>query len=132
MAILNHTDLIGMEMVVECLYSFVRIYCQNLWNLKWEFFVELNLREKNGSYVCSHNPKYSRISYHLSNIGKDLNVLTSKYGNIILTGGFNAEPIVTPISDFCEIYNLKNKIKDKTFQKSKQTELYWSDNYKQT
>ena len=33
--------------------------------------------------------------------------------NIMLVGDFNAEPGDT-VSDFCEIYNLKNKIKKKT------------------
>ena len=37
---------------------------------------------------------------------QDLDVLTSKYDNIILMGDFNAEPVDTVISDFCEIYNL--------------------------
>ena len=55
---------------------------------------------------CSYNPKYSQISHHLKEIGKDLDVLTSKYDNIILMGDFNAELADTVISDFCEIYNL--------------------------
>ena len=37
---------------------------------------------------------------------QDLDVLTSKYDKIILMGDFNAEPVDTVISDFCEIYNL--------------------------
>ena len=63
---------------------------------------------------CSYNPKYSQISHHLKEIGKDLDVLTSKYDNIILMGDFNAEPADTVVSDFCEIYNLKNIIREKT------------------
>ena len=47
-------------------------------------------------------------------MGKDLDVLTSKYDNIILMGDFNAEPADTIVSDFCEIYNLKNIIREKT------------------
>ena len=78
------------------------------------FFIELNLRRKKWLLCCSYNPKYSQISHHLKEIGKDLDVLTSKYENIVLMGDLSAEPTDTALSDFCEIYNLKNVIKDKT------------------
>ena len=78
------------------------------------FFIELYLRRKKWLLCCSYNPKYSQISHHLKEIGKDLDVLTSKYDNIILMGDFNAEPADTVVSDFCEIYNLKNIIREKT------------------
>ena len=76
------------------------------------FFIELNLRRKKWLLCCSYNPKYSQISHHLKEIGKNLDVLTSKYG--ILMGDFNAEPIDTVVSEFCEIYNLKIIIREKT------------------
>ena len=57
--------------------------------IKW-FFVELNLRRKKWLLCCFYNPKYSQTSHHLSEIGKDLHILTSKY--ISLMGDFNAEP----------------------------------------
>ena len=60
---------------------------------------------------CSYNPKYSQISHYLKETGKDLDVLTSKYD--ILMDDFNAEPADTGVSDFCEIYNLKNRIREK-------------------
>ena len=50
------------------------------------FFIELNLRRKKWLLCCSYNPKYSQISHHLNEIGKDLDVLTSNYDNIILMG----------------------------------------------
>ena len=78
------------------------------------FFTELNLRIKNWLFCCSYNPKYSQISHHLKEIGKDLDVLTSKYDNIILMGDFDAETADTVVSDFCEIYNLKKIIREKT------------------
>lgn len=38
----------------------------------------------------------------------------------MLIGDFNGEPTDTVLSDFCETYNLKNKVKDKTcFENSK-------------
>ena len=63
---------------------------------------------------CSYNPKYSQISHHLREIGKDLDVLTSEYDYIMLMGDFNARPTDTVVSDFCEIYNMKNIIREKT------------------
>ena len=79
--------------------------------VQW-FFIELNLRRKKWLLFSSYN---SQISHHLKEISKDLDVLTSKYDNIILTGDFDAEPTGTVVSDFCEIYNLKNIIRAKTF-----------------
>ena len=70
------------------------------------FFIELNIRTNKWLLSCSYNPKYSQISHQSKEIGKDLDVLKSKYDNIILMGDFNAEPADTVVSDFCEIYNL--------------------------
>ena len=60
------------------------------------FFIKLNLWRKKWFLGCSYNPICSQISYHLSEIGEDLDVLTSKYGNIILIGDFIAEPTDAP------------------------------------
>ena len=79
-----------------------------------EFFVELNLKRKNWLLCCSYNPKFSQISFHLNEPGKSLDNLTSKYDSIILLGDFNTEPTDTILSYFCEIFNFKNLIKDKT------------------
>ena len=54
------------------------------------------------------------MSNQLSELGTVLAVSASKYDNIILMCDFEAEPTVTVLSDFCEIYNLKNIVKDKT------------------
>ena len=67
------------------------------------FFIELNLRRKKWLLCCSYNPKYSQISHHLKELGKDLDVSASKYDNIILMGDSNAEPADTVVSDFFDI-----------------------------
>ena len=54
------------------------------------------------------------ISKHLNEIGKNLDLLLSKYDNCMLIGDVNAEPTEATVSNFCEIYNLKLLIKDKT------------------
>ena len=77
-------------------------------------FVEINLRKKKWLLCCSYNPKKSLISNHLQEIGKNLDLLSSKFDNYLLLGDFNAEPNEPAISDFCEIYNTKNITKEKT------------------
>ena len=100
------------------------------------FFVELNLKRKKWLLCFSYNPKFSQIIFHLNELGKNLDTLTSKYDNIILLGDFNTKPTDTTLtltskydniillgdfntkptdttlSNFCEIFNLKNLIKD--------------------
>ena len=78
------------------------------------FFVELNLKRKKWLLCCSYNPKFSQISFHLNKLGKNLDTLTSKYDNIILSGAFNTELTYTALSNFCKISNSKNLFKDKT------------------
>ena len=56
----------------------------------------------------------SLISKHLNKIGKNLDLLLSKYDNFMLIGDLNAEPTEATVSNFCEIYKLKHLIKDKT------------------
>ena len=77
-------------------------------------FVEINLRKKKWLLCCSYNPKKSLISNHLQKIGNNLDLLSSKFDNFLLMGDFNAEPNESAISDFCEICNTKNIIKEKT------------------
>ena len=61
------------------------------------FFVEINLRKKKWLLCCSNNPKKPLISNHLQEKGNNFDLLS--------------EPDEPAISDFCEIYNTKNKIK---------------------
>ena len=50
------------------------------------FFVEINLRKKRWLLCCSYNPKKPLISEHLNEIGKNLDLLLSKYDNFMLIG----------------------------------------------
>ena len=54
------------------------------------------------------------ISDHLNKIGKNLDLLLSEYDSFMFICDLNAEPTVAAVSDFCEIFNLKHLIKDKT------------------
>lgn len=77
-------------------------------------FVEINLRKKEWLSCCSFNPKKSLISNHLKEIGNNLDVLSSKYDNYLLIGGFNAKPNEPAVFDFYGIYSTENIIKEKT------------------
>ena len=54
------------------------------------------------------------ITNHLSAVSLGLDKLTQQYDNIILMGDFNCEHNDTEMSDFCEIYGLKNFVKEPT------------------
>ena len=47
-------------------------------------------------------------------MGKNLDLQSSKYENFIIMGDFNAEPSEKAMSDFLDIYNLKNLVKNPT------------------
>ena len=50
----------------------------------------------------------------MESTGKVLGSLSARYENFILIGDFNAEESDTTIKDFCDIYGVKNLIKDAT------------------
>ena len=77
-------------------------------------FVEINLRKKKRLLCCSYNPHKSNIANHLKNICKTLDKLNSTYDNLVLLGDFNAEPEEESISEFLNLYNLKNLVKQST------------------
>ena len=47
------------------------------------FFIELKLRKKKWLLCCSYNPHGRFISNHLINIGKNLDLLSTNYDNIL-------------------------------------------------
>ena len=47
-------------------------------------------------------------------MGKNLHLQSSKYENFIIIGDFNREPSEKAMSDFLDIYNLKNLVKNPT------------------
>ena len=63
------------------------------------------------------------ISEHLNKVDKSLDRLFFRYDNFILIGDPNAEPTEAAVSDFCETYNIKHLIKDKTFLKIQLNQL---------
>ena len=63
---------------------------------------------------CSYNPHKTFISAHLKEIGKSLDIYSSRYDNFFLLGDLNAEPKEQPVKDFCQVYNCKNIIRENT------------------
>ena len=55
------------------------------------FIIELRLRKKKWLFCCSYNPHRRFISNHLIDIGRNLDLLSTNYNNILLLGDSNAE-----------------------------------------
>ena len=60
------------------------------------------------------------ISNHLSTISKSIDKFVSYYDNIIIFGDFNSEISEDKMREFCELYNLRNLVKDPTCYKNPQ------------
>ena len=76
--------------------------------------MEINLRKKKWLLCFSYNPHKGNIVNHLKNICKTLDKLKSTYDNLVLLGDFNAEPEEENISEFLNLYNSKNLVKQNT------------------
>ena len=81
-------------------------------------FVEINFRKKKWLICASYNPHKRNISNHLHHLSKGLDNYIGNYDNILLLGEFNSEFSEPCLNDFCDIYNLKNLVKEPTCFKS--------------
>ena len=81
-------------------------------------FIEINLRKKKWLLFCSYNPHKNLIVAHLREIQVALDVLSSKYENIIIIGDFNSEPKESAMIDFCQPYKMENLINNFTCYKN--------------
>ena len=77
-------------------------------------FIEINLRKSKWLLFAGYNNKKSNIGCYLNKLGPTLDNLLSKYENLLVIGDFNSEIKETSMSEFCDIYNLKNLIKEHT------------------
>ena len=75
------------------------------------FYAEIILHRKRWLINCSYNPHKNNICRHLEVVTKTLDSYYSKYENVIFLGDFNAGVLETPMTSFCESYNLKSIIK---------------------
>ena len=68
------------------------------------FVIELKLRQKKWLLCCSYNPHRKFISNHLNDIGRNLDLLSTNYDNILLL--------------FCDLYGTKSLIRIPTCYKN--------------
>ena len=66
------------------------------------FFIELKLRKKKWLLCCFYNPHRRFISNHLIDIGRNLDLLSTNYDNILLLGDFNAEVENNFLKELCD------------------------------
>ena len=78
-----------------------------------------NLRNKKKWLLCcSYNPKKDLITQHLYALSKSIDVITSKYDNLLFLGDFNAGVKDTSVKNFCRSYNLTSVINKPTCYKN--------------
>ena len=80
-------------------------------------FVEINLYKKKWLIGGVYNPCKTMISSYLDHLSNCVDNCLPKYDNIILLGDFNSEMTETELSNFCEVYNMKNLVKEPTCYK---------------
>ena len=62
----------------------------------------------------SYNQHKCNAKQHLSNIGKGLDELNSKYDNILIIGDLNTEMSESSLNEFCQTYNLESIVNKPT------------------
>ena len=80
-------------------------------------FLELNLRKVKWFLFGGYNPHKDNISNFVRHLGPFVDTFLSTYDNLLLLGDFNSETSEVIMKEFCEMYNLKNLIKDRHVSK---------------
>ena len=80
--------------------------------------LDITISKKKWLLAGTYNSNKSKISEHLSLLGKNLCHYLTLYDNIIITGDFNSEIKEEAMSDFCNLFNLASLIKTPTCFKS--------------
>ena len=81
-------------------------------------FLEINLRKAKWLIFGGYNNNKVYIEKFLGTLGPTLDNYLPKFDNILILGDFNSEPREITMSEFCDIYNLHNLIKDPTCYKN--------------
>ena len=82
------------------------------------FSTEINLRKKKWLLTCSCSSRKNNIGTHFQIMGKTLDKLNTSYDNIILLGDFNVELEEAKMSEFLNMYILKNLVSQKFVSKT--------------
>ena len=83
-------------------------------------FLELNLRKVKWLLFGGYNHKKTNIKNFLNEVGPLLDYYMSKYDHFILLGDYNSEVGEEDMNEFCDVYILKNLIKEPTCYKNLQ------------
>ena len=79
------------------------------------FFIELNFRNKKKWLIGNiYIPQKGQIADNLFSLSKCLDYYYRIFDNVLLLGDFNAEVTESKMCEFCELYNLKNLVKEPT------------------
>ena len=81
-------------------------------------FIELVINKSKWFQIGGYNPHKDNTSYFLRNISKMVDANIRKYEIFLLIGDFNADIKDHAMSEFCEMYNLKNLINEPTCYKN--------------
>ena len=87
-------------------------------------FIELKLRNKKWLLCCSQNSHRRFISNHLIDIGKNLDLLSTNYDNILMLGHFNVEVENSLLKEFCDLYGMKSLVRVPTCYKNPAKSTY--------
>ena len=77
-------------------------------------FLELNLRKVKWFLFGGYNPHKDNISKFVRQLGPIVDTFLSTHDNLLLLGDFDSDTSEFIMKEFCEMYNLKNLIKDPT------------------
>ena len=81
-------------------------------------FLEINLRHTKWLLSGCYHPPSQSDDYFFYHLGNSLDHFSKKYDNFLLAGDFNSEETESVLSEFLQIYDAKNIVKDKTCFKS--------------
>ena len=75
-------------------------------------FIEMNLKKSKWLLFGGYNPNKDRISDFVIQEGSVLDYYMPRYENVLLLGDFNSEMSEFAMSEFSQMYNLTNLIKE--------------------
>ena len=73
-------------------------------------YVKVKLRKQKWLISCSYNPNKSMIIQHMEALGKNIDLYSSTYKNLIFLGNSNAGIKHSALKDFCNLYSLTSLI----------------------
>ena len=76
--------------------------------------IEINLCKTKWLLICSYNPHKNNISNHLMNLSKIIDRNSPRYDKYLCIGDFNSETSETALRNFCDLYKLKNLVREPT------------------